>query len=558
VSMTTPSNEPRGVGRASMILASGTVVSRILGFISAIILARTLGTVGAGADTFALANQLPNNIYAIVAGGVLSAVLVPHIVKAGLDRDGGQSFINKIVTLGFVIFLAVAALATLLAPALVALYAQSGGDGGRGFSPEEIALAVAFAYWCLPQVLFYALYSLLSEVLNARKVFGPFTWAPALNNIVAMTGLVIFGVVFPGRDTSEALEWSSSMVSLLAGSATAGVAAQAFILFLFWRRAGLSFRADFRWRGVGLGKTGRAVSWMFGMILVAQIAGVVQANVASLAAGGDAPSLAILRFSWLIFMLPHSVVAVSLATAYFTRMSTHARDGDSEAVRGDFVESVSRIGVFMVLATVGLIVVSLPFARQFGGEGESTRAMALVISFYALGLLAFSVLFVVQRVFYALEDTRTPFFLQVLQAVVFISLALTASTLPIDQIAYGLALSASIAGTIQTVTAIAVLRRKLGGLNLSPLMATFARFALAALPASGVGVALLMAWGGVDGGAYLTQSAVWSALVMVVITVAMVLVYGGVLLALRSPDARAIIDPVLRHLPFTKRGNTSS
>jgi len=541
-----------------MVLASGTVVSRILGFISAIILARTLGTVGAGADTFALANQLPNNIYAIVAGGVLSAVLVPHIVKAGLDRDGGQSFINKIVTLGFVIFLAVAVLATLLAPALVALYAQSGGDGGRGFSPEEIALAVAFAYWCLPQVLFYALYSLLSEVLNARKVFGPFTWAPALNNIVAMTGLVIFGVLFPGRDTSDALEWTSSMVTLLAGSATAGVAAQAFILFLFWRRAGLSFRADFRWRGVGLGNTGRAVSWMFGMILVAQIAGVVQANVASLAAGGDAPSLAILRFSWLIFMLPHSVVAVSLATAYFTRMSTHARDGDSEALRGDFIESVSRIGVFMVLATVGLLVVSLPFARQFGGEEESIRAMALVISFYALGLLAFSVLFVVQRVFYALEDTRTPFFLQVLQAIVFISLALTASTLPVDQIAYGLALSASIAGSIQTLTAIAVLRRKLGGLTLTPVIATFARFALAALPASAVGVGLLVAFGGVDGGAYLTQSAVWSALVMAIITVAMVVVYGGVLLALRSPDARAIINPLLRHLPFTQRGNTSS
>ncbi|MEL0148746.1 MAG: murein biosynthesis integral membrane protein MurJ [Pontimonas sp.] len=556
--MATPSSEPRGVGRASMVLASGTVVSRILGFISAIILARTLGTVGAGADTFALANQLPNNIYAIVAGGVLSAVLVPHIVKAGLDRDGGQSFINKIVTLGFVIFLAVAVLATLLAPTLVALYAQSGGDGGRGFSPEEIALAVAFAYWCLPQVLFYALYSLLSEVLNARKVFGPFTWAPALNNIVAMTGLIIFGVLFPGRDTSDALEWTSSMVTLLAGSATAGVAAQAFILFLFWRRAGLSFRADFRWRGVGLGRTGRAVSWMFGMILVAQIAGVVQANVASLAAGGDAPSLAILRFSWLIFMLPHSVVAVSLATAYFTRMSTHARDGDSDAVRGDFIESVSRIGVFMVLATVGLIVVSLPFARQFGGEGESIRAMALVISFYALGLLAFSVLFVVQRVFYALEDTRTPFFLQVLQAIVFITLALTASTLPVDQIAYGLALSASIAGSIQTLTAIALLRRKLGGLTLTPVIATFARFAVAALPASAVGVGLLVAFGGVDGGAYLTQSAVWSALVMAIITVAMVVVYGGVLLALRSPDARAIIDPVLRHLPFTQRGNTSS
>lgn len=556
--MTNSSEEPRSLGRASVLLASGTVVSRILGFISAIILARTLGTVGAGADTFALANQLPNNIYAIVAGGVLSAVLVPHIVKAGLDTDGGQSFINKMVTLGFVVFLAVAVLATLLAPALVALYAQSSGDGGRGFSPDEIALAVAFAYWCLPQVLFYALYSLLSEVLNARKVFGPFTWAPALNNIVAMTGLVVFSILFPGADTSEALSWTPTMVAVLAGSATAGVAAQAAILTVFWRRAGLGFRPDFRWRGVGLGNTGRAVSWMFGMIVVAQIAGVVQANVASLAAGGDEPSLAILRFSWLIFMLPHSVVAVSLATAYFTRMSTHARDGNREAVRKDFLESVSRIGFFMVLATVGLIVVALPFARQFGGEPDSIRAMALVITLYALGLVGFSVLFIVQRVFYALEDTRTPFFLQVLQASTFIALALAVATFSLDRIAFGLAASASIAGGVQTVVAIAVLRAKLGGLNLWPLIARYGLFALAALPASATGVGILIAFGGSEGAGYLEESALWSALVMLVITLTMVVVYGLVLLVLRNTEVRDVLQPVVRRLGLSKRGNTSS
>jgi len=556
--MTNSGHESRSLGRASMILASGTVVSRVLGFVSAIILARTLGTVGAGADTFALANQLPNNIYAIVAGGVLSAVLVPHIVKAGLDTDGGQRFINKIVTLGFVIFLAVAILATLLAPALVALYAQTGGEGGRGFSPEDVALAVAFAYWCLPQVVFYALYSLLSEVLNARKVFGPFTWAPALNNIVAMTGLVAFSVLFPGVNTADALVWTPTMVAVLAGSATAGVAAQAFILLAFWKRAGLTYRADFRWRGVGLGSTGRAVSWMFGMIIVAQIAGVVQANVASLAAGGDAPSLAILRFSWLIFMLPHSVVAVSLATAYFTRMSTHARDRDFAAVREDFMESASRIGFFMVLAMVGLIVVSLPFARQFGGEPESIRAMALVIMLYSLGLVAFSVLFVVQRVFYALENTRTPFFLQVLHATVFIALALGVSTASIDTIAFGLALSASIAGSVQTLVALAVLRRTLGGLALAPLIANFAKFALAALPASGAGVGVLVAAGGIDGSLYLSQSAPWSAALMGAITLVMVAVYVITLLALRSKDAQVVVGPLRRRLPFSKSRNSTS
>ena len=556
--MTNSGHESRSLGRASMILASGTVVSRVLGFVSAIILARTLGTVGAGADTFALANQLPNNIYAIVAGGVLSAVLVPHIVKAGLDTDGGQSFINKIVTLGFVIFLAVAILATLLAPALVALYAQTGGEGGRGFSPEDVALAVAFAYWCLPQVVFYALYSLLSEVLNARKVFGPFTWAPALNNIVAMTGLVAFSVLFPGVNTADALVWTPTMVAVLAGSATAGVAAQAFILLAFWKRAGLTYRADFRWRGVGLGSTGRAVSWMFGMIIVAQIAGVVQANVASLAAGGDAPSLAILRFSWLIFMLPHSVVAVSLATAYFTRMSTHARDRDFAAVREDFLESTSRIGFFMVLAMVGLIVVSLPFARQFGGEPESIRAMALVIMFYSLGLVAFSVLFVVQRVFYALENTRTPFFLQVLHATVFIALALGVSTASVDTIAFGLALSASIAGSVQTLVALAVLRRTLGGLALAPLIANFAKFALAALPASGAGVGVLVAAGGIDGSLYLSQSAPWSVALMGAIALVMVAVYVLTLLALRSKDAQVVVGPLRRRLPFSKSRNSTS
>jgi putative peptidoglycan lipid II flippase len=550
--------EGDSLGRASLFLASGTVVSRLLGFISAVILARTLGIVGSGADTFALANQLPNNIYAIIAGGVLSAVLVPHIVKAGLAEDDGQSFVNKIVTLGVVIFLAAAVIATLLAPALVALYAQQGGTDGRGFSPGEMALAIAFAYWCLPQILFYALYSLLSEVLNARKVFGPFTWAPALNNIVAMSGLLVFAFLFPDTNTKDALEWTGSMVMVLAGSATAGVAAQALILLAFWRRAGLGFRPDFRWRGVGLSTTGRAASWMFAMIVVAQLAGIVQANVASLAAGSDSPGLAVLRFSWLIFMLPHSVVAVSLATAYFTQMATHARDGDLASVRKDFHDSVNRVGVFMVLAAVGLIVIALPFARQFSTSSSAVEAMSAVIVIYVIGLVPFSALFVIQRVFYALEDTRTPFFLQLSQATVFVALALGVSGLPSAQIAVGLALATTIAGWFQCALAVIALRRKLGGLMLASVLRSYATFLAASAPAAVVGVLLLIALGARYARGFLLASAPNAAIGMLIITLSMTAVYASVLLIVRNSDMRHLIAPIVRRLPFTRGGNTSA
>ncbi|MEY2900579.1 MAG: murein biosynthesis integral rane protein MurJ, partial [Actinomycetota bacterium] len=160
--------------------------------------------------------------------------------------------------------------------------------------------------------------------------------------------------------------------------------------------------------------------------------------------------------------------------------------------------------------------------------------------------------------FYALEDTRTPFFLQVLQATVFIGLALTVSTLPTGQIAFGLAASASFAGTLQTVVAIAVVRRKLGGISLMPLVARFGVFWLAALPASAGGVGVLVWLAGPDGSGFWSNSAVWAGVVMALITVMMVSVYVAVLLVMRNQEAFDIVRPVMRRLPFRKSRNTST
>ncbi len=542
-------SKPRAsVGRSSAILASGTLVSRILGFVSALVLAQTLGTVGAGANTFALANQLPNNIYAIIAGGLLSAVLVPQIVRASLHDDGGQRYINKLLTLGILVFVGAAVLATLAAPALVALYAQQGDGAARGFSSTEMALATAFAYWCLPQVLFYALYSLLGEVLNARHVFGPFTWAPVVNNIVAIGGMIAFIALF-GADPAhrDAATWTPMMVAVLGGSATLGIALQALVLLLFWRRAGLLFRPDFRWRGVGLGTAAQAAAWIFAMIVVTQLAGIVQANVASLASGTEA-SLAVLRFSWLIFMLPHSIIAVSIATAYFTRMSGHARDNNIAGVRSDLSASQRSIGMFMVFSTTGLLVLAYPFSAIFAKQFADIESMALVLIAYLCGLVPFSVLFVLQRTFYALEDTRTPFFLQLVQSGLFVVGALTVSLWPSSSIAWGIAAVTSVAGTAQAIVAGIVLRRRLGRIDGRRIARSFLVFFVAALPSSALGLVVLWALGGLTAEGFALSGPFAAAISMGAIGVAMALVYFGVLGVSKNAEFAAFTAPIISRL----------
>jgi putative peptidoglycan lipid II flippase len=234
------------VARSSLIMASGTIISRVLGFARAVLLAAMLGVTTNAADAFGIANQLPNNVYAIIAGGVLNAVLVPQLVKARNHPDGGAGYINRLLTMGIVVFGSITVIATMSAPILVNVYTS-------GWKPEQLALAIAFAYWCLPQLFFYAIYSMLGEVLNSRSEFGPYMWAPVLNNVVALLGMGAY-IWFFGMDPTglkSMQNWGISQISLLAGTATLGVASQAAILFLSWRRIGINFKPNFKWRGFG-------------------------------------------------------------------------------------------------------------------------------------------------------------------------------------------------------------------------------------------------------------------------------------------------------------------
>lgn len=535
------------LGRASAVIASGTLVSRALGFVGATVLVWAIGAQNPAANAFSLANTIPTNIYALIAGGLTSAVIVPQIVRAAGHDDGGQAFVNRLVTLGVTAFLGIGILATLGAPLLIGLYTSDTADGALG--PDGLALAVAFAYWCLPQVFFYACYALLGEVLNARKVFGPFTWAPVANNVVLISTLVIFGAVF-GADPAhrDPAGWTSTQVALLGGGATLGIVVQAAFLVAFWRRTGLGFRPDFRWRGVGLGSTGRAAGWTFGMIVITQITIIVQTRVASLAGPND-PSILVLNIAWLLFMLPHSILALSVATPFFTRMSAHASAGDIPALRTDLSSSLRTILLLVVGGGAAVAAAAMPLAAFF--DTDAVTGISQVTLAYLVGLVPFSTMFVLQRAFFSLGDTRTPFFVQLVQGAT-VTLALVVVALLVapvrpDLVGVSVAFCTTIASTVQALVLAVVLRRRLGGIDGGRVLVRLALFLAAAVVAIAAGVGVLALLGGFsEGFAVADRLSAFVSLVLVGgVTLA---VYAVALLVARVPEARAGLDPLRRIL----------
>ena len=533
-----------GVARSSLVMAGGTVTSRVLGFVRSVLLALLIGVTTDAADAFGVANQLPNNVYAIIAGGVLSAVLVPQIVKARLQKDDGHGYIDRLLTLAIVVFAAVTLLATLAAPVLVSLYTT-------GWSPAQLALATAFAYWCLPQLFFYGLYSMLGEVLNARSAFGPFMWAPVLNNIVGLIGLVSFLIIFGADPTGQRAvsDWSLDQVALLSGSATLGVAAQALILFLSWKKIGLNFSFNFQWRGVGLRPALKAATWSLAMVLVTQIGGLVQTVVASRAVldrqeGVAIASIAAAAIAWLIFMLPHSVVTVSVATAYFTKMSEHVQNKRIDLMKIDLGAGLRIVALVNVFSSVALILLSYPVARVFVGEYGSTVALGNVLAAMMLGLVPFGMVFMFQRAFYSLEDTKTPFVFTTIQIIVHvIGSVILFYTMTSEFLVMSLAALTSLSIVIQAATAYFMLEKRIGRIG-APIAgnALTLRVSFAGFVSLVVGYFILNLMGGVNQGSYSLSSILAAVITIAATGTVMLLAYVLVLKLLRVPE----VDTALR------------
>ncbi|RYV51094.1 murein biosynthesis integral membrane protein MurJ [Pengzhenrongella frigida] len=538
------------LGKHTSLMASGTAVSRILGFVKGSLLVYAIGMTGGAADAFALGNTLPNILYLLIAGGVLNAVLVPQVVRAYQRTDGqGDDYVNRLLTLGTVALAVLTAILTLAAPVFVAIYSNLG-------DPALTGLAVLFAYWCLPQVLFYGVYTLIGQVLNARGSFGPLMWAPVVNNLVSMAGLGVYLAVFGSFNANKDViadptTWSGGQVALLAGTATLGVVAQAFVLFIPLYRSGFRYLPRWGFRGVGLGRAGQVASWTFAGLVVGQLGILVVTNVASAVnstpdAGLGVAGNAVYSYAFLVFMLPHSLVTVSLLTALFTGLSAKAAVGDVAAVRDELSFGLRTVGLFTVFATAVIAVLAYPFARvlQFSASPADISALATVIVVMILGLPAFGAWSMAQRVFYAYEDARSMLPIQIGMALVVVAGSLLGQALlsPKYWVA-GAGAAMTLSYGVGAVVALWMQRRRLEGFGAGRVLRLYVRVGVAAGVAAGAGWAVVHLIGGLPDTGFGR-----AALICAVVGLLMTAIYAGLLKVMRVSELDDLLRPLLRRV----------
>ena len=492
-----PSAAGRTMARNSAVMASGTIASRVTGVLRDVAMTAALGFFLVS-DAFSLGNSLPTIVYILVIGGALNAVFIPQLVRRMKeDADDGQAYADRLLTLVATLLLVLSIVAVIAAPWIVDLYTPS------DYPQNEFDLAVAFARLCLPQIFFYGLYAMLSQVLNSRGRFGAPMFAPIANNVVAIATFGLF-IVIAGTSAAADGALSTDQVLILGIGTTLGVALQALILLPVMWRSGYAWRPRFDWRGPGLGKAGSLAAWTVGLVLVNQVAYVfitrlaTQANVNASTTDAVAAGLTTYQKAHLIFMLPHSVITVSIVTAMLPALSRIAHSGDLRQVGSDVARTMRTVAVLIAPIAAVLMVNGAAVAVLLFGYGAATPAqaglMGLIVSVFMLGLLPFTLFYVLLRGYYALEDTRTPFWITVGFSVLLLALAYPLFAIAPraggQQVA-AIALAYSLSYWAGFLLAWWLLARRLGSMESARTAWVIIRTFLAAAIAVGVMVAVL-------------------------------------------------------------------
>ena len=393
--------------RASGVMALGTIISRITGFIRGVLLVAVLGTTLL-ADTYNVANTMPNILYNLLVGGALTAIFIPQLVRSFDHEDGGDGFASRLITTISFILIVLVTLGMYFAPALVRLYAPEFFT--PGFEAEK-EIAIAFTRYCLPQIFFLGLFTMLGQVANARGSFGPLMWAPIANNLVGIALFAGFLIFSPGVNLSNI---TSQQIQILGWGTTLAVVIQALVLVPVIKKMGIRIRPKF---GVqGLGKSFNLAGWTLIYILISQLGYLVTVNVATSAAVRsvqdgitDGVGYTPYTFAYFVMLLPYSIVTISIITAILPHISKLALDGKREEVKSQLIRAIRLVAVITIPSAVAFLLFG-PLITEvifIGIPIADARYIGFVLSALSFGLVAFSINLILIRGFNAFEDTKT-------------------------------------------------------------------------------------------------------------------------------------------------------
>lgn len=474
--------------RASAIMSVGTTLSRLTGFVRVAVIAWAIGaTESKLADTYNLANSMPNIVYNLVLGEVLATVFVPVFVEQIRKRSQEESWTlaSSMLNLALLISGAFTVVTVAIAPWLMKLYTFHTDAAVR--HQEEI-VGTFFLRIFLPQMIFYALGSVATGLLNAYRRFAAPMFAPILNNLVVIATFIAFRQMHRGRVTQLGGLTTGDKLLLALGT-TAGVIAMTLVLLPALRAlpGRWSLRA-LRWRDPAVRRVGTLARFTLGYVAVNQIGLWVVLALANARTGG----VTVFQQSYILYQLPYGIFAVSIMTALVPTLSEHFVDGDMASARRDVSLGLRTTTFIVAPAAAGFIALSVPVIRLLLQHGTfSPRSTSLNASTFALmttGLVAFAVFQQLTRAFYTMQDARTPFYVNIAVNIVQVGAAI--GLFAIAGVG-GLALSHALSYWTGTSIALVLLRRRLGGIDGARLASSGARIAIGAA-ATGV-VAWLVA-----------------------------------------------------------------
>ena len=471
-------------------MALGTALSRLTGLGRLVALTFALGvTESRLADSFNIANTMPNVLYELVLGGVLTSVFLPVVVSELRSRQGGDAWdaVSSVVSAALVVLVATSVLAALAAPWIVRLFTLR-LEGEVAAQQQDVATFLLRFF--APQIAFYGAAAIAGGLLNAHDRFALPMFAPVLNNLVAIATLLAFAALVEGRPTLETLQRDAPARLLLAIGTTAGVAAMALAHWPALRRlpGRLRFKPVFSHPAVG--RLARLSGWTLGYVVANQIGFAVLLVLANDVQGG--PTAFSIAFAF--FQLPYGVVAVSVMTAVFPTLSAQAADGDEAGFRTSLAGGLRAVAMAMIPATAAYLALARPMLSvliEHGVTGSaSADLVASVLDLLALGLVPFAAFLMLMRGFYALHDARTPMLVNLVSNGVLVAGAV--ALFPALEVP-GLALAHSLSYLVAAVVAGVALRRRMGSFGLAaavpPLAKVTAASAVAGLAMGGAAAA---------------------------------------------------------------------